>query len=81
MPGIVKHMENNWDFPDAGNGRDQIRMRLNGELAFPFSILLGRMMQMQLKKDLRSNLEELIHFAETEQPHPRKIKVDGSAKA
>lgn len=81
MPSFVKRMENNWEFSDAGDGRGQIKMRLNGDLAFPFSILMGWMMKIQLKKDLRRNIEELIHFAEKDQPHPRKIKVDGTTKA
>lgn len=81
MPGFVKRMENNWEFSDTGNGQSQIKMRLNGDLAFPFSIFMGWMMKRQLKNDLRSNIEELIHFAESNQPHPRKIKVDATTKA
>ncbi|MEM9436356.1 MAG: SRPBCC family protein [Pseudomonadota bacterium] len=81
MPGFVKRMENNWQFRDAGNGKGEIAMRLNGDLAFPMNVLMGWMMKIQLKKDLRSNIEELIHFAEKGQAHPRKVKVDGSAKA
>ena len=81
MPGFVKRMENNWQFKDTGNGKGEIEMRLNGDLAFPFNVLMGWMMKIQLKKDLRSNIEELIHFAESGQAHPRKVKVDGSPKA
>lgn len=81
MPGFVKRMENNWHFKDAGNGKAEITVRLTGELAFPFSVLMGWMMKLQLKKDLITNIEELIHFAEYGHPHPRKVKVDGSAKA
>ena len=81
MPGFVRHMENHWQFNDAGDGSSEIKMRLNGDLAFPFNVLMGWMMKIQLGKDLRSNIEELIHFAENGQPHPRKVKVDASAKA
>ena len=81
MPGFVKRMENNWQFKDPGNGKGEITMRLNGDLAFPMNILMGWMMKIQLKKDLRGNIEDLIHFAENGQAHPRKVKVDSSAKA
>ena len=81
MPGFVKRIENNWQFRDAGGGKSEIAMRMNGDLAFPFNILMGWMMKIQLKKDLNSNIEELIHFAESGQAHPRKVQVDASAKA
>ncbi|MEM1274653.1 MAG: SRPBCC family protein [Pseudomonadota bacterium] len=81
MPSFVRRMENNWTFAAAANGQAEIKMRLTAELAFPFNILMGWMMKAQLRKDLRSNIEDLIHYAKTGTPHPRKVKVDASAKA
>ncbi|MEM9439072.1 MAG: SRPBCC family protein [Pseudomonadota bacterium] len=81
MPPFVKRMENNWHFRDLGNGVSEISMRLNGKLSFPFNILMGWMMKIQLKKDLRTNIEDLVHFAENDRPHPQKDKVDASPKA
>lgn len=81
MPPFVKRMENNWQFRDMGNGRSQIEMRLNGTLSFPFNVLMGWMMKLQLKKDLNTNIEDLIYFAERGMPHPEKTKVDASPKA
>lgn len=81
MPPFVKRMENNWHFRDLGNGSSEIAMRLNGKLSFPFSILMGWMMKLQLKKDLATNIEDLIHFAENERPHPKKDQADASPEA
>lgn len=81
MPSFVLRMENNWHFRDVEDGTSEVVMRLNGKLTFPFNVLLGWMMKIQLKRDLRSNIEELIHYTEIGAPHPRKIKIDASAKA
>ncbi|MEM0946217.1 MAG: SRPBCC family protein [Pseudomonadota bacterium] len=81
MPPFVKRMENNWIFRDIGNGRSQIEMTLNGKISFPFNVLMGWMMKIQLTKDLKSNIEDLVHFAEHGSPHPGKAKVDATPKA
>lgn len=74
MPGFVKSLVNSWQLTPAGSGRTLVRMELNADIAFPFNILMGWMMKMQFRSALK-------HYAETGNPHPRKIKVDGSKKA
>ncbi|MBV6631788.1 MAG: SRPBCC family protein [Alphaproteobacteria bacterium] len=81
MPGFMRSMVASWSLaPNNVNGTN-VRMTLNADIAPPFNILMGWMMRMQFKKAIDESLEELKHFIETGEKHPRKLKVDGTKKA
>lgn len=80
MPGFIKGLRNAWTVRAKG-GASEVEMELNAAIAFPFNVLVGPLMRMQFSKVLREATEELKHYAETGQPHPRKLKADSSKKA
>ncbi|WP_308916486.1 SRPBCC family protein [Jannaschia sp. LMIT008] len=80
MPGFVRSLVNAWTVhPDGGGSR--VELRLAADIAFPFNVVMGLPMKLQFGRVLREATEELKHYAETGQPHPRKRKADGSRKA
>ena len=81
MPGFVRSLVNTWELEPLGATQTRVRMRLAVDIAFPFNILMGWMMQLQFGKVLRESIEEFAHFAEKGVPHPRKVKVNGTKKA
>jgi hypothetical protein len=56
-------------------------MRLEGELSFPFNILMGPLMKMRFKSMMPSMINELAHFARSGEKHPDKVKFDASKDA
>ncbi|WP_224816960.1 SRPBCC family protein [Hasllibacter sp. MH4015] len=81
MPGFVRSLVNTWELVPKGPDRTEVRMVLEADIAFPFSVLMGWMMKMQFRKVLHESLEEFAHYVETGRPHARKVKVDASKKA
>ncbi len=81
MPGFVRSLVNTWELVPKGSDRTEVRMVLEADIAFPFSLLMGWMMKLQFRKVLRESLEEFRHYVETGRPHERKVKADASKKA
>lgn len=81
MPGFMKSLRNSWTLEPLGPDQTRVHMQLEADIAFPFNILMGWMLRLQFGKVVREAIEEFVHYAETGQPHPRKVKVDGSKKA
>lgn len=80
MPGFVKRLVNSWTVNPSGH-KSTVQMELSADIAFPFNILMGPMMKLQFGRVLRDATEELKYYAETGQPHARKVKLDASKKA
>ena len=81
MPGFMRGLRNAWTVRPASGGGSEVEMELNADIAFPFNILMGPMMKMQFGRVLKEATQELKHYAETGQPHPRKVKADRTKKA
>ena len=81
MPFFVRQMVNNWKISAAGPDQCRVEMWLEVELSFPFNLLMGWMMRMQLNTVLTEAVDELKHFAETGRPHPRKEKAAAAFSA
>lgn len=81
MPFFVQHMINNWKVSAMGPGQCRVDMWLEVQLSFPFNLLMGWMMRMQIGKLLTESVEELKHFAETGRPHPRKERAAAAFSA
>ena len=73
MPFFVKKMVNNWTVKPRGPHRSLVDMKLDIELMPVIGTLMQPMMKLQLSKVLREATEELKHFVETGEPHPRKV--------
>ena len=75
MPFFVKGMANNWRFRSLGANKTQVDMKIELDLnAFP-GALMAPVMRSQLGKTSNIILEELKHYAETGEIHPRKLKA------
>ncbi|MEL7061582.1 MAG: SRPBCC family protein [Acidobacteriota bacterium] len=79
MPFFVRGLRNQWQVLSAGARRSKVEMRLQADLAFPFNLLMAPMMRRQMGTILTHAVEELKHFAEHGQPHPRKAEADREA--
>lgn len=81
MPGFMKGLRNDWRLAAAGPDKTEVRMEMQADIAFPFNIVMGPMIRIQFGKVLRESLEEFVHYAETDRPHPRKERADRTKKA
>ncbi|MEM9634810.1 MAG: SRPBCC family protein [Pseudomonadota bacterium] len=81
FPGFVKSLVNNWEFVEINDTQTEVRMRLEGELSFPFNHLMGGMMARRFKKIMPGLISEMEHYARTGKKHPEKTAFDATAKA
>ncbi len=80
MPSFVRSLHNVWSLTASGPDQTDVEMVTTLDLAPPFNVLMGWMMRLQLGGLLKQSIEEFKHFAETGQPHPRKVKSARSKK-
>ncbi|GAB5536835.1 MAG: hypothetical protein Rubg2KO_30840 [Rubricoccaceae bacterium] len=73
MPFFVKHLQNNWRVHPDGPTRSLVTMGLEARLLPVFAQLMGPIMKRQFGKVTTEATEELKHYIETGQPHPRKV--------
>ena len=76
MPFFVKGLRNRWALSARADGKTQVDMLMNADLAFPFNLFMAPLMKVQMGRVLTFAVEELKHFAETGRPHPRKLEAD-----
>ncbi|MEM6273883.1 MAG: SRPBCC family protein [Myxococcota bacterium] len=81
MPGFMRSLVNTWKIQPTGDSTCDVTMILQAELAPPFNVLMAPLIRLQFSGVLNRSLEEFAHFAETGNPHPRKVKTDRSSKA
>lgn len=75
MPGFVKGLGNTWSFRKLGPNKTEVAMRIQVDLnAFP-GALMAPLMRAQMGRVGKITLEELKHYAETGQLHPRKVRA------
>ena len=72
MPFFVKNLKGQWNLDRTSEANTTVKMTFTADLSFPFSTLMGWMMKMQFVKAIDKTLEELVHYAETGDIHPRK---------
>ena len=79
MPGFVKNLRNAWKLVPVDANQTKIMANLTADIVFPFSLLMGPMMKMQMGKMLDMGLEDLKFYVENGKPHPRKIEAQRKA--
>lgn len=72
FPFFVKSVGNTWRVEADGPNRTVVHMHLQARLLPVFAQLMGPVMKRQMGKSADTILEELKHYAETGQIHPRK---------
>lgn len=75
MPFFVKGMQNKWKVKKLGENKSLATNELDVNLMFPFNILMGFMMKMQMKGFLKLAHEEVKLMAETGKIHQRKVEA------
>ena len=79
MPFFVTGLRNRWTLSAQAGGTTQVHMLMHADLSFPFNLFMAPMMKLQMGKVLSFAIEELKHYVETGEPHPRKAKADLAA--
>lgn len=74
LPGFVKSATNEWTLTETTNGTS-LHMNMQMELKGVLGFLMGGIMKRQMPNVLQEALEDLKHFSEHGEPHPRKIKA------
>ncbi|MEL6222892.1 MAG: SRPBCC family protein [Cyanobacteria bacterium J06626_14] len=75
MPFFVKRLVNNWTVVPLENHRSKVEMRLDVSLLPVFDVVMGPMLQKQMKTVTQAVAEDLTYFAEKGNPHPRKFEA------
>ncbi|MEM8964196.1 MAG: SRPBCC family protein [Acidobacteriota bacterium] len=81
MPFFVKDLRNRWSLNKVDDTRTEVDMAMSAELAFPFNLIMSLPMKTQFARVLDFAIEELKHYVETGNPHPRKVQADLAARA
>lgn len=76
MPFFVKGLKNRWSLTKAAGSGTHVDMHMTANLAFPFNLFMTPLMKLQMGRILTFAVEELKHYVETGEPHPRKLKAD-----
>ncbi len=75
MPFFVKDLQNRWSLHSAAGDRTEVGMLMTAKLQFPFNLFMPPLMKLQMGRILSFAVEELKHYAETGEPHPRKARA------
>ncbi|MEM0929845.1 MAG: SRPBCC family protein [Pseudomonadota bacterium] len=74
LPGFVASAVNTWSHETVADRKTKLTMRIDIVVKGVLGTLMEAPMKGQLGSVLEKAQEELKHFAETGQPHPRKRK-------
>ncbi|MEL7536879.1 MAG: SRPBCC family protein [Pseudomonadota bacterium] len=74
LPGFVVSARNTWQHSGAAAGKTHLSMTVDLEVKGILGTLMRGPMKSQMGKVLRNAQQELKHYAETGNPHPRKQK-------
>jgi uncharacterized membrane protein len=80
FPFFVRRGVNHWQISGLGATRCRVTTTASLTTKGIVGFMMAPMMRMQMSRMLRSMLEDLKHYAETGQPHPRKLKSVRAAK-
>jgi len=75
LPPIIAHGVNNWTITPEGDASSSIEMRLEVEFADMADDEMKTQFEEQIGGLLGQAVEELKHYVETGQPHPRKLEA------
>ncbi|MEO0588681.1 MAG: SRPBCC family protein [Planctomycetota bacterium] len=78
MPFFVTYLANRWSVTGYGNTA-YVNSQVTVKVKFPFGVMLP-MMRLKLGPVLTHAVEELKHYVETGEPHPRKVAAMNQAK-
>ena len=76
LPGFVVSAENTWRLHELETNKTQLTMRLEMRVKGLMGTLMKKPMKSQMGKVLRNAQEELKHYVEHSQHHPRKQKKE-----
>ena len=76
MPFFVRGLKNRWSLTPSADSGTRVAMLMTADLAFPFNLFMTPLMKLQMGRILTFAVEELKHYVETGEPHPRKLKAD-----
>jgi hypothetical protein len=73
LPGAVKKATNTWQLTEIAGGKTKLTMKM--ELTFQGLVgnLMQPLMRNKLTKVAEALVEDFAHYAESGQPHPRKV--------
>lgn len=74
LPGFVKNAENEWQLKEQ-NGRTYVTAKTEMHATGLMGWMMRGFMRNSTKKVLNNMAEELKHYVETGNPHPRKVKA------
>lgn len=77
MPAFIASAVNRWSVTPLDEGRSLVRIHATVRLRGPM-VLLGWLLAWQFRSAGAKTAEELKHFVETGQPHPRKARQQAS---
>lgn len=75
MPSMIKNAINTWQLFSLGNGKTQLKMKMELETRGIMGALMKPMMKMQMGKIATVSADDFKYYVENENPHPRKIKA------
>ncbi len=75
MPFFVRQLANKWTFTPIAGDKCQVDMCMEISLLPVFNLLMGPIMRIQMGGVINQIIEELTYFAETGNPHPRKLEA------
>ncbi len=73
LPPIVTKAVNNWIVTPEGENQSSVQIRFELEFVDAAPAEAQEQVKAQFGGALKMSLEELVHFAETGEPHPRKV--------
>lgn len=79
LPPSVERAVNNWIVTPTANGRSAVEVRLDLEFVPDAPAEAIAQVRTVFGGTLNAALEELVTFAETGQPHPRKLSAPSTA--
>jgi hypothetical protein len=80
FPFFVRRGVNHWQISGLGATRCRVTTTASLTTKGIVGFMMAPMMRMQMAGMMRTMLEDLKHYAETGQPHPRKMKSAHAAK-
>jgi len=75
MPFFVREAFNTWKLTVVSDNQTELSMSADLHLNMFPGVLMHLPMTLQGQRALQNNLEELKHYIETGQPHPRKLEA------
>lgn len=75
LPWFIKHAENRWEVHSLGADSSDVEARAEIEVSLFLGVFLAPLLKRQLGRIGVQTLEELKHYVERDQVHPRKLEA------